>query len=103
MVYRVFQVVKAKDRALQDMLQEGDVPLRDGVAKLIDDALAADARVGLLCGTMSQQVCHTISLILTAASPCHAHVRSISVHLSCLHPSGVCCRRRMLAARFPLR
>lgn len=50
------QVVKAKDKELQVMLQEGDVPLRDGVTKLIDDALAADVRVGLLCGTASQKV-----------------------------------------------
>ncbi len=50
------QVVKAKDKALRAMLQEGAVQLRDGVTQLIDDALADEARIAVLCGTFSAQV-----------------------------------------------
>lgn len=49
-------MVKVKDKALKAMLAEGAVPLRSGVAQLIDDALADDARIAVLCGTSSTQV-----------------------------------------------
>lgn len=95
-------MVKAKDNALQDMLQEGDVPLRDGVAKLIDDALAVDARVGLLCGTMSQKV--VITLLMS--SLLHRIATTMQVSVGFVHQLLKCgsswCRRRMLAAQSPL-
>lgn len=49
------QVVKTKDWAMQKLLEEGNVPLRDGITHLIDEALAADVEIGMLCGTVSQK------------------------------------------------
>lgn len=49
------QVVKTKDWAMQKLLEEGNVPLRDGVKELMDEALAADVQIGMLCGTVSQK------------------------------------------------
>lgn len=70
-------MVKAKDKALQAMLQEGDVPLRDGVTKLIDDALAANVKFAMLCGTASTQV-HTFALF-----DCTNYRKSCLKHRDC--------------------
>lgn len=47
------QVVQRKDIAFRKLLSDGKIPLRPGVAQLVDDALADGARIALLCGTNS--------------------------------------------------
>jgi hypothetical protein len=49
----VDKILSTKARMLQQMVQAGEVPLRDGVAEVIDDALADGARVVVLAATAS--------------------------------------------------
>lgn len=49
----IMRVYDAKQDALQGMVAAGDIPLRAGVVDIVDEALAAGARVALLGATAS--------------------------------------------------
>ncbi|GMH40840.1 hypothetical protein BSKO_08744 [Bryopsis sp. KO-2023] len=47
------QLHHQKQQILKELLQAGEVPLRDGVQDFIDEALDRGAKVGAICGTLS--------------------------------------------------
>lgn len=68
----VDKVYNTKVRIFKDMVDKGEIPLRDGVAQFLDDALADGVRPVVLAGTASAPEDSTVSCAMLGMGPTRA-------------------------------